>query len=154
MSNALRGKYAEGWVKKILDLHTQLTVFDYERIPDAFSSRGGYAKAQCGDFQAWHAGKPFLFEVKEVNHAFRLPAGNFGRDQRARIMKRQYAGVVCYVLIYFKPIDAWRAVPIGWFENIDSGSWDFREVPTHTLGFIMNQLFGSMAIVAPKYVLE
>lgn len=151
-SSANRGKYAEGEVKKILEKHTVLSDFDYERIHDAFSSRGGFQVSRPGDFQVYHNGTT-LIEVKEVNFPHRLPKANFGADQRARMKKRQLAGVRVVTLVYFKPLNAWRMVEgMEWFEGPEGGSWFFESVPTQPLAVHMNALFGKMAVVAPKLI--
>lgn len=136
-----RGKVAEGKVKKELELLSTLANFDFERIVDSYSSRGGASASRPGDFLAFQAGVPFLLEVKEVAHDFRLPRGNFKTDQRGRMMKRHYAGCLCYVLIYSSTTGLWRMLPITYFGTETTGSWDLSTVPATDLRSLMRQIF-------------
>lgn len=140
-TSANRGKVAEGKVKKELELVCTLANADYEKITDAFSSRGGASASRPGDFLAFQEGRAFLLEVKEVAHDFRLPRANFKVDQRARLMKRHYAGCHCYVLIRSSTTDLWRMLPVTYFGTESAGSWDLSSVPASELRLLMQQIF-------------
>lgn len=136
-----RGKVAERLVKQELDKLSKRANFDYERITDAYSSRGGAATSRPGDFLVFENGTAFLLEVKEVAHTYRLPKRNFPPDQRARMHKRALAGCVCTVLVYFSESKMWRCLPLSDFDAGTTGSWDFSEVPAQTLRDILSTLF-------------
>ena len=142
MSNySRRGKDAESKVKKELDILSTLSNFDFERVLDGFSSRGGASASRPGDFLAFQNGTAVLLEVKEVAHDFRLPRGNFKTDQRGRMMKRHYAGCLCYVLIYSSTTGLWRMLPVTYFGTETTGSWDLSTVPATDLRSLMLQIF-------------
>lgn len=124
-----RGKTAERLVKKRLEALSQHQSWAFERLPDA---RAGSFKAALCDFLVQHNGLTLL-EVKEVDHAYRLPHGNFSVDQVARQRRWKMAGTEAVVLIYFKPIKAWRIRDIDYFVTREGGSWSFKDTPTFSL---------------------
>lgn len=140
-TSANRGKAAESKVRKELEILAQLANFDYERITDAFSSRGGATSPRPGDFLAFQEGKPFLLEVKEVAHDFRLPRANFRLDQRARMVKRHHAGCRCFVLVHSSTTKLWRMAPVTYFGTEDKGSWDLSQLPATDLRSQLNLIF-------------
>jgi hypothetical protein len=101
--------------------------FDFERIYDARSSMGKMANSRTGDFQLYYKGKAICVELKEVAHDFRLPRSNFKKDQRARMRKRQLAGVLCRVVVYHSTIDRWRVLSLSHFDGDEPGSWDLSQ---------------------------
>ena len=122
---ANRGKVAEALVQKRLSvLCTSASKISY-RLPDA---RAGSFKATLSDFLYMDAGKIYLLEVKETQHEYRLPYGNFGADQVARLRMWQEAGAVPLVLIYHATLKLWRCYGIERFiDRTTGGSWDLRE---------------------------
>lgn len=84
-----------------------------------------------------------MLEVKEVDHAYRLPGKNFKQDQRARLAVWRNAGTNTRVLVAhmaLKPSTGaqklglmWRAVPAAWFGSEDIPSWDLGAHPLLTL---------------------
>lgn len=126
---ALRGKYAEGHIraqlKKLADSRSDL---DFDRLQDAHSARGHFSTPQAGDFLVIHKGVPFYLEVKEVAHDYRLPVGNFGLDQRARMRKKVLAGAKAIVLVYFSNLKVWRVAGLDYFGLQSTGSWDMRDI--------------------------
>lgn len=145
-----RGKWAETEVRKVLqgmsdaDLH-----FCFNRTLDARSA-GGRFPAQAGDFQSFKLYRQGLanlgdystnglIEVKEVEHAFRLPFKNLDEDSYARMHKRELAGSRVLVLIAHRWPDTkpsavvWRALPLSYFADRSKvkgvGSWDLSAVP-------------------------
>lgn len=141
VSAAKRGKVAEGKVRDYLKaLEAQTAQFTFNRIGDAGAARGAFA-AQAGDFQAFGWGKNWIIEVKEVQHAYRLPHGNFGPEQVARMRKRGLAGSIPIVLIYHRNEKLWRLPHLEIFLYRDGGSWDLREVRTQTLPEILDSVF-------------
>jgi hypothetical protein len=132
MKNELadRGKYAEGEVRKVLErLKGAYASFMYERIYDARSAGGRGIPARAGDFEFWAPGLHGLIEVKELNHAFRLPSKNVTQLPKLRL--RQLAGGLIFVLVYHTPLKAWRRVPVDWL-HLRSGqpSWDLSDFGT------------------------
>lgn len=122
---AERGKAAERDVKKYLtEVSLQYFDFDFERIYDARSA-GGRFPSRPGDFEFYYPGCHGLIEVKEVNHAFRLPEKNFKKQAIARLRKRQLAGGTIVVVVRHANIGMWREVPLSFFvERADQPSWD------------------------------
>ena len=129
MTTANRGKSAEAAVKKYLAKRSETIGFNFMRLPDA---RSGSFQPTTADFLAVSWGKPYFIEVKEVNHAFRLPSKNFGRDQRARLRAFELAGALARILVFHTPTKAWRALLLDHFED-DPPSWDLRHQPEITL---------------------
>lgn len=125
---ANRGKVAESLLQKQFKLlEAADAYFTWERIYDARSSRGAMANPRTGDFVLYNRGDNTVLEVKEVDHEYRLPRANFSKDQRARMRKRQLAGSLCYVAVYFTPIKAWRLLEMRYFDTEETGSWDMRD---------------------------
>lgn len=128
---ANRGKEAEKIFREALDrLNLKHHDFDFERLDDARSSSGKNSKPRTGDFIVYHAGRSWTIEVKQVNHAFRLPKTNFPLDQRARLRKRSLAGSLPVLFIYFTPVEKWRVVDPGILGTETTGSWDLERLPT------------------------
>lgn len=128
-----RGKTAEKKVREFLErVAGDFAGFDYERIYDARSSRGAIGK-QPGDFRFFRPGAHGLIEVKEVAHNCRLPAKNL--TQIPGLWKRQLAGGLIVVLVYFTQIKQWRNVPFDWLKAREHApSWDLTQfVPFDTL---------------------
>ena len=140
---ARRGKVAEGKVRDYLRALEDSTMqFTFNRIGDAGAAGGAFA-AQSGDYQAFGWGKNWLIEVKELQHAYRLPHASFGAEQVARMQKRALAGTVPVVLIYHRNEKVWRCPPFATFATRVGGSWDFRNLETSTLAEIMEAIFES-----------
>lgn len=126
-----RGKYAEGKVRDFLvSLKERKTGFDFERKYDARSA-GGRFPAQAGDFGFFTYGLHGLIEVKEVDHAVRLPEKNFSSEQRAKLQLRALAGGLIVVLVYHTPLKAWRVPPPWAFSGERVPSWDLSRFPTY-----------------------
>lgn len=136
-SAANRGKYAEGKVKALLKKLEAANCI-HHRFPDR---RAGSFVTAPADFMILQDGRLRLLEVKEVDFEHRLPYANFGQDQVARMVMWSLAGAESWVLIYFKPLKAWRVLPAVHFTvrplknhlNKPIGSWFLQEVPTTTL---------------------
>jgi hypothetical protein len=136
-----RGKFAEGkvkaWMTKRSDAEAAFWMYRY---PDP---RAGSLQAVPADFGALRLGVPYLVEVKEVDHDFRLPAKNFSADKVARMNKFRIAGGECWVVIYHRTTKLWRLAPILAFaERLPS--WDltaYDTFPTHAA--LLDRLFGS-----------
>lgn len=133
MTTANRGKSAEKSLgNELSKLSTKHFDFCFERIADAYSSRGALATPRAGDFVVYTKGKNYLIELKEVVHEFRLNRSNFKRDQRARMRVRQLAGSICLVVVHHSTTNMWREVPLDFFGTEETGSWDlstFNTVP-------------------------
>lgn len=133
MTTANRGKSAESTLSSLLTkLSAKYSDFCFERIADAYSSRGALATPRAGDFVVYTKGKNYLIELKEVAHEYRLPRSNFKRDQRARMKVRQLAGSICLVIVHHSTTNMWREVPLDFFGTEETGSWDlsiFNTVP-------------------------
>lgn len=141
MTAANRGKTAEAKLQKAFTKIEALRYdFTYERIYDARSSMGKMSNPRVGDFMLYHQGRNIIVEVKEVNHAYRLPKPNFERAQRARLRKRQLAGSICAIVVYHSPTDVWRIAILDFFGAEETGSWDFRGTPEYTLDTVLDVL--------------
>lgn len=121
---ANRGKWAEGRLKSYFKKLESVS-FTHYRFPDARA--GSFVVAPC-DFMFMRSGHMTMVEVKEVNHAFRLPHKNFSPDQVARMRNWASAGAGAFVLIYFEPIKAWRVIPVDTFLAREGGSWDLSGI--------------------------
>lgn len=129
-----RGKWAEKEVSKALSTCAR-TDLAFHRMPDA---RAGSMKATLADFLLLVRGTMILLEVKEVNHSFRIPHGNFDKDKVARMRRFQLAGARSIVVMYFKPEDKWRCAPLDFFLTREGGSWDMRPFELQPLSNIIN----------------
>lgn len=124
-----RGKDAESKVKKELAALESASCSFY-RFPDRRA--GATVTAPC-DYYLLKDGHSYFIEVKEVEHEFRLPHSNFEKPQIARMRKFKWAGATSIVLVYFKPLDMWRARDVDYFLNTEGGSWDMRDTKLKTL---------------------
>ncbi len=131
-SAANRGKVAEKLFHNCLDdLNLRLHDFDYERLDDARSASGHMSKPRTGDFVVYSKGFSWAIEVKQVQHEFRLPRANFPRDQRARLKKREHAGGIPVLFVYFAPLEKWRVLNPSAMGTDDTGSWDLSHIQLH-----------------------
>lgn len=138
VSAAKRGKVAEAKVRDYLKaLEAQTIQFTFNRIGDAGAARGAFA-SQAGDFQAFGWGRNWIIEVKETQHAYRLPHGNFGVEQVVKLRKRELAGSLPLVLIYHRNEKLWRCPAFSTFLHREGGSWDLREVKPQLLAEILD----------------
>lgn len=128
-SRADRGKSAEKQVEAWLaHLNEKFARFAWHRFPDPRSTRGMVKQQPC-DYLVQVPGGTTLLEVKELEHAFRIPAKNI--SQLPTLKKFHMAGARTAILIHFKPINKWRCVDASKLEARSTGSWDMSEVPTH-----------------------
>jgi hypothetical protein len=133
-SAAKRGKQTESTLDDEFEkLQSDSIHFDYERIVDAFTTRGAYTVPRVGDFLLFYRGVAVVLEAKETEHDYRLPAGNFTTDARARMRRRAGAGVLCLVVVHHKKSDVWRLHNIDWYDTRSKGSWDYSSEPSLTL---------------------
>ena len=140
-SESRRGKEAEDLVGKCLaGLKKESVKLDYDKVPDAFSTRGTYTVPRVGDFLIFYRSASIALEVKEVDHEFRLPAKNVSPDSRERLRRRSYSGCHCYVAVYFKPLKVWRLAPISYFDHRAAGSFDMSDLKVMTLAALMKDL--------------
>jgi penicillin-binding protein-related factor A (putative recombinase) len=134
-----RGKWGEGqvkaWMKKQAEAQAS---FSFYRFPDA---RAGSFATVPSDFMAVRRSQPFFLEVKEVEHAFRLPHKNFAVDKVARMALWQVAGAMCWVLVCHMPDKVWRLVPLSEFQTRAGGSWDLSSYPLIALPVAMSLIF-------------
>ena len=130
--SANRGKLAEGKAKAFLQTMSEQTSLVYHRLPDAHA--GSMVSTLC-DFIVHYAGLTLL-EVKEVNHEYRLPYGNFKQENASRMRLWEYSGAETLIAIYFKPLKKWRMTKLERFEprslctptGKPQGSWDLRDL--------------------------
>lgn len=144
MSIGNRGKYAEGVFRKWAKAKSDANIdFAFYRFPDA---RAGSLSTVPSDFEVLHRGLHFNFEIKEVDHAFRLPHSNFSKDKVARMRKFEMAGSKAIVLVYFTPTKMWRVKPVQWFfeQQNEGASWSMSEVPMKTFLHAMQDIFGAL----------
>lgn len=136
MGYADRGKAAEGKVRARLAEICVRQDQAWDRLPDM---RAGSKSAAICDFMYICKGVFWLIEVKETQHDYRLPHGNFDAAQVARMRMWDTAGAQTMVLIYHRKLDMWRYSPIKFFfENKDGGSWDLRHLPLMKLEDILS----------------
>lgn len=131
-----RGKYAEAKVKALLKA-SEAVNFAHYRFPDARA--GSFTVTPC-DYMVCKQGSLTLLEVKEVNHAFRLPHGNFSKDQVARMRNFESAGAAAWVLVYFTPLKLWRCESISYFLQREGGSWNMSHIETETLEPLLRKI--------------
>lgn len=124
-SIASRGKSAEATVSAVLSEIARQKRFAFDRLADA---RAGSRTAAIADFLCTLDGKMIFIEVKEVEHAYRLPHKNFDKDQVARMRRFKMAGATAIVVVHFKTIKLWRGADIDYFRERIGGSWDMRDV--------------------------
>lgn len=128
MTTANRGKQAETLLKLYLTKLAKQADTVFYRLPDMHA---GNRSPTIADFLLLNKGQLFLLECKQVNHATRLPHGNFSPDQVARMRTWSLAGASAIVLIYHTPLDAWRGLPLDHFlDRSQGGSWDLSHIPT------------------------
>jgi hypothetical protein len=139
MSTGQRGKWAEGKVREALALRAGVADFNFMRLPD---TRAGSFQPTTADFLVAYRGRVTLLEVKEVQHAFRLPRSNYPQDQRSRVRAWEMAGVCSLVVVAFLPFkgaayradrEMWKSAPLAYFTGDDTSSWDMRDLPLRTL---------------------
>lgn len=106
-----RGKYAETQVKNRLKKLESSSVV-HHRFPDA---RAGSFTATLSDFMILKNGKLTLLEVKETQHARRLPYLNFNAAQIAKMRMWKAAGAQAHVLIFHSTEKLWRVGDVEWF---------------------------------------
>lgn len=141
---ANKGKTAE---KKVADYlkawDSRHQDSDQHRVLDARAA-GGRFNRQCGDFVFYRPDVHGVIEVKETQFPERLPHGNFGVDQVAKLRKRQLAGGVIVILVYHTQTKVWRLVPLEKFFVREKGSWYFNEptFSTHTVALDSLGVFG------------
>jgi hypothetical protein len=119
-----RGKSAEASVASVFKLLEHRQDFAWFRMPDA---RAGSMKATLADFLVQTDTGPWLVEVKEVSHDFRLPHKNFTVDKVARMRMFEMAGMKGLVLIRHSTTGLWRGVDLRFFYGREGGSWDLSE---------------------------
>ncbi len=143
MATANRGKWAEGQVKAWMTKRSDAEAgFWFYRYPDPHA---GSLQSVPADFGALHDGDAFLVEVKEVQHAFRLPAKNFSADKVARMVKFTLAGGEGWVAVCHQPDKVWRLVPISVFSGERPASWDLRAHPLfESASAALRDLFGEI----------
>ena len=134
MTTANRGKTAETLVKRRLEALAKASSFVWHRFADM---RSGYQQVALADFMALRNGHTTLIEVKEVAHEFRLPHGNVGIDQIARLRMWEAAGATGAVLVYHSTLKMWRSLKPDELVQRDGGSWDLRYRPLETLENIL-----------------
>jgi hypothetical protein len=136
-SAANRGKQAESAVRRYLEgLNTSRSAAFY-RLPDA---KAGSLQVTLSDFLLMLSGQIYLIEVKQVNHKFRLPHGNFDKAQVARQRIWREAGARSVAVIYHTPLNLWRGYNIDRFIAREGGSWDLSDTEPDTLENIMGKL--------------
>jgi penicillin-binding protein-related factor A (putative recombinase) len=140
-----RGKWSEKEVKKWMDKRSDAEAAYWAyRYPDA---RAGSFQVTPADFGVLHNGHASLVEVKEVAHAFRLPAKNFSDDKRARMKKFAMAGGEGWVIVCHMPEKVWRVAPIEFFVS-GVPSWDLSALPTFPkVKDVMEYIFGLPGVV-------
>ena len=130
MTFANRGKVAERLLKNELQARSCSQNAISYRLPDAHA--GSFTPTLC-DFLLMVSGELFLLECKSVKHAYRLPHGNFGPDQAARMRLWTLAGASAFVLVFHETLAVWRCLPLEVFLQREGGSWDLRPFPVYSL---------------------
>lgn len=135
-SPADRGKVAEGKVKTALEKLAKQADTAFYRLPDA---RAGSMKETLADFLVCSKNRMYLLEVKETEHEYRLPHGNFTTDQVARMRRFEMAGALSFVMVYHSTLEMWRYGRIELFRERVGGSWDLRNLPLLTLDEVLKR---------------
>lgn len=133
MSAANRGKDAEKKIKECLEKLKSTTDLVYHRLPD---THAGSRTPTLSDFLVAVNAEASLLEVKEVEHEYRLPYGNFEVENVSRMKMWRLAGIKTPVAVYFKPLKLWRMTTSDYFEKRPLvsptgkpvGSWDMRDL--------------------------
>ena len=130
-SAADRGKKPEDEVRKYLKAYDERThAFDWHRNYDAHTA-GGRFQRQTGDFEFYFPDEHGVIEVKQVDHAFRLPHKNYAEEKVAKVRKRYLAGGRVLVLVYHTPINQWRITDLHPYLERQGGSWDLSVWPIY-----------------------
>lgn len=125
MTTANRGKKGEALFRAFLTgLATQQGTA-FMRLPDAHA---GSIVPTVADFLLVRNGVPHFIEVKETSHDFRLPHGNFDKDQVSRMWEMQLAGAKCSVFTYHSGLALWRKHELDTFKVRTGGSWNFSDI--------------------------
>lgn len=141
MSQGTRGKTSERAVKAELLKWAEQAAFAWYRPPDARA--GSFLPTTC-DYMALNNGQMHLIEVKEVNHAYRLPCRNFDPAQEGRMHVWRHAGAKCWVLVYFSAANVWRFIPLESVLPRDLPSWNFSELQTYDkASYILSEIFNA-----------
>lgn len=142
MTQANRGKWAEGRVRGYLNDISKTINATFMRLPD---THAGSFQPTTADFLVNCRGLHTMLEVKEVDHMYRLPSKNFKADQRARLTNWRSLGTNTSVVIAHMPYREgippaklkstlmWRYIPAVWFGSAEVPSWDLREFSLRTL---------------------
>jgi penicillin-binding protein-related factor A (putative recombinase) len=125
-----RGKTAESLVRARLETLCQKAAATFLRLPDAHA---GSRAATLADFLYVREGTLYLIEVKETQHDYRLPHGNFEAGQVARMRRVKMAGGKALVVIYHSTLKLWRGYDIDRFAAREGGSWDLRDTEPKSL---------------------
>lgn len=143
MSQGDRGKWAESKVRDRLKVMASQQGFNFMRLPDA---RAGSFVSVTADYMVGYrtpyGKRAWMLEVKEVDHAFRLPRKNYPQDQRNRVRSWELAGFSSLVVVAFLPLKGstyrastlmWRKASLAYFTGDDTASWDMQDLPLLTL---------------------
>lgn len=148
MSAANRGKWAEGEFRHECEDRAVLAAFNFMRLPDAHA---GSFQPTTADFLVGFRGKTHFVEIKEVDHAFRLPAKNIKPEQLARLRSWEMAGMHAHILVacmqlkpspYRRNTSAlWRYTRPSDYLSVDPmASWNLSSCEVLTLPQIMNMI--------------
>ena len=133
-TTANRGKGTESELSKAFDkLKGESISFDYERIPDAYSSRGGISTPRTGDYILFYRGATLIVEAKETKNLKALPADKFSTDSRARLRRRERAGIHCIVVVFQSVLNVYRVIELSEFDTRATGSFELTCYPALTL---------------------
>lgn len=159
MSAANRGKWAEGEFRRECEDRAVLAAFNFMRLPDAHA---GSFQPTTADFLLGFRGRGHFVEIKEVDHAFRLPAKNLKPEQVARLRSWEMAGLQAHILVacmQLKPSPyrrnssaLWRyTTPSTYSATGPVASWDLSSSMVLTLPQIMNMiLYGDYSGNTPR----
>ncbi len=152
-----RGKWAEDKVRQALTTLSTASNFTFHRFADA---RAGFKQDAPADFMLLNEGHVTLLEVKEVDHAFRLPYKNFESEQVSRMRVWSLAGASVAVLVLTKQAEerynrstsrVWRLAPLEFYlerpvepapgQKRATGSWNLTPIVPTTLEEAIANLF-------------
>lgn len=120
-ATANRGKSSEDAVQKVLvEVRNKEITFDFDRLFDSRSA-GRIIPTQVSDYLLFFRARSATLEVKGLKKGFRLGKSAF--PQRSRMLRREAAGCLGFVLVHTMENDMWMLATIAKFAVLQP-SWE------------------------------